>query len=300
MAIYIPSYLRPLSDTRTGYQSRLDQKAEDVDLITAPELSDFSFKQLSSVPVWVNEQAYHGRDTVTSDREIKIEHDVDHPERHWWIISDEFLESLDPALREHADIFDLLIALNLCIDDPVYFSQSPGQTTSGAYEFTEGALRYRSGLSIGNFATALLGMNEIPSEVEVGADLLSVFQSVRKYRSKRMNSDAEIDLRVALHMYDDALDSDIWTVMANMYYVCENILAPEYNKKDQVISEHTNLTKQEAANWREVVNRIKHPDKEEGVQGLLEQGEVEAPTLRRIRKSANTVLKGALVDLEEQ
>jgi len=224
MTIYVPSFLRPLSQTRTGNESGVDRKAESVDVIKSTECDLIEFQQRDTVQLWVNEQAHRGRTKVTSDKQIRVDKPVSHPERHWWIVSQGLLESIDPPLREHADLFDLLISLNLCTDDPVFFSQSPGQVVGGAYEDERGALNYRDDLSIGNIATALFGMNEIPETVEITGDVRSAYDDVRKYRSKRIETDEEMDMRVALHMYDDALTSDLWTAAANFYYVCENVL----------------------------------------------------------------------------
>lgn len=289
MSTYVPSYLRPLSQIRTGNQSRVDDKADEVQTIHHKG-SDLEFRQKESFDLWVNEQAYHGQEVVSSDREIRVKESVDHPERHWWIISENFLETLQPPLRDHADIFDLLISVNLCTDDPVFFSQSPGQVVSGAFISKRGALEYQSRLSLGNFATALLGMNEIPKEVTIGEDVISVYRDVREYRSKRIESDAEADLRVSLHMYDDALSSDLWTAAANFYYVCENTFSPGRYEKDQAIAEHTEMSVDDASAWRELVNRIKHPDKGD-TDGILDQDDLAIPPLSQMRGAANSALK---------
>lgn len=289
MSTYVPSYLRPLSQIRTGNQSRVDDKADEVQTIHSDE-SDLEFRQDESFDMWVNKQAYHGQQVVTSDREIRVEESVDHPERHWWIVSENSLETLQPPLRDHADIFDLLISISLCTDDPVFFSQSPGQVVSGAFRSKRGALEYQSRLSLGNFATALLGMNEIPKEVTIAGDVISVYRDVREYRSKRIESDAETDLRVALHMYDDALSSDLWTAAANFYYVCENTLSPGRYEKDQVIAECTEMCVEDAEAWREMINRVKHPDKGD-TEGILDRDDLEIPPLWQMRATANSALK---------
>jgi len=295
MTTYIPSYLRPISQTRTGNQSRVDQKAEQVELIRSPGSQSLTFQQQETVDLWVNEQAYHGKTRVTSDKEIRVDKTVDHPGHHWWIISRGLLEKIDPPLREHADLFDLLIALNLCIDEPVFFSQSPGQVVGGAYRYERGGLSYRDDLSPGNIATALLGMNEIPEEVEITGNVASIYDRVRNYRSKQIQTDAEMDLRIALHMYDDALSADLWTAAANLYYVCENVLlSGKYGKKDRLIAEKTAMSEEQAEQWRKMVNRVKHPDKGEDVDGILDRGELNIPTLRVMRQTANTVLKQGL------
>src|SRR6056297_181363 len=98
MTTYVPSYLRPLSQIRTGNQSRVDEKADEVETIRN-DGGDLEFRQSETLDLWVNEQAYHGRQVVTSDREIRVEKSVDHSERHWWIVSRCPLEELDPPLR---------------------------------------------------------------------------------------------------------------------------------------------------------------------------------------------------------
>ena len=298
MTTYVPSYLRPLSQIRTGNQSRVDEKAEQVEVIRCPGSQPLAFEQHETVMLWVNEQAHHGKTKVTSDKEIRVDKTVDHPGHHWWIISQGLLENIDPPLREHADFFDLLIALNLCTDDPVFFSQSPGQVVGGAYQYERGALNYRGDLSPGNIATALLGINEIPEEVEITGDIVSVYEHVRDYRSKQIATDAEMDIRIALHMYDDALSSDLWTAAANLYYVCENILfSGKYGDKDQLIAENTAMSEEQAKKWRKMVNRVKHPDKGEDVDGILDRGELEIPSLRVVRRTANTVLKQGMAEV---
>jgi len=298
MTTFVPSYLRPLSQIRTGNQSRVDDKADEVETIRN-DGGDLEFQQTESFEMWVNEQAYHGRQVVTSDREIRVEEDVPYPERHWWIISNSLLEELEPPLREHADIFDLLISLNLCTDDPVFFSQSPGQVIAGAYTLERGALSYQSQLSPGNFATALLGLNEIPETIEITDDVASVYHDVREYRSKRVELDAEADLRVALHMYDDALSSDLWTAAANFYYVCENVLSSGYGERDQVIADNTEMSMDDVGSWRGMVNRVKHPDKGEDVEGILDRDELSIPPLRQMRAAANSALKQTMSERRE-
>lgn len=295
--IFIPTYLRPLSQVRTGNQSAVDVKADEVEAIHCPTVPTVAFEQHEAVNVWVHEQAYYGKEIVTSDRKISPEMDVDHPERHWWIISNGLLEDIDPPLREHADIFDLLITLNLCTDDPVFFSQDPGQVVSGVYLYERGTLEYRDDFSLGSFATALRGLNEIPTEIELTGDIASVYEQVRNYRSKRLETDAGVDLRIALHMYDDALSANFWTAGANFYYVCENVLASGYSNTNQLIADHTEIDIDEAEGWGEMVNRMKHPDKG-NVDGLLNQNELTVPSLSRMRESANTVLKQAMAENE--
>jgi hypothetical protein len=297
MTTYVPSYLRPLSQIRTGNQSRVDEKAEQVELVQCSESQPLAFEQHETVKLWVNEQAYHGKTKVTSDKKIRVDKTVDYPGHHWWIISQGLLENTEPPLREHADIFDFLIALNLCTDDPVFFSQSPGQVVGGAYRYEKGALNYRGDLSPGNIATAVLGLNEIPEEVHITDDVVSVYEHVREYRSKQIETDAEMDVRIALHMYDDALSSDLWTAAANLYYVCENVLSSgRHPNKDQLISENTVLSVDQSKNWRDMVNRVKHPDKGENIEGILDRGELEIPSLRLMRQSTNTVLKQAMAE----
>lgn len=296
--MYVPSYLRPLSQTRTGNQSQVDEKAEVVKVIRCPGAQTLVFEQHESVKLWVNEQAYHGKTKVTSDKEIRLDKTVDHPGPHWWIISQDLLDNINPPLRDHADIFDLLISLNLCTDDPVFFSQSPGQVVGGAYRYERGALNYRGDLPPGNIATALLGLNEIPEVVEITGDVASVFEHVREYRSKQIATDAEMDIRIALYMYDDALSSDLWTAAANLYYVCENVLfSGKSGNKDQLIAETTAMSEDQAKKWRKMVNRVKHPDKGEDVDGILDRGELEIPSLRVMRRTANTVLKQEMAEV---
>ncbi|WP_267643888.1 hypothetical protein [Haloarchaeobius amylolyticus] len=295
MTTYIPSYLRALSQIRTGTHSGVDQKTDDVEAVSCPNIEALEFEQQETVNLWVNKQAYHGKQVVTSDRQTRVDKTVDHPERHWWIIAHGLLENTDPPLRDHADIFDFLIALNLSTEDPVFFSQNPGQVTGGAYSYNRGALDYRDDLSPGNIATALLGLNEIPDKIKITGDVISVYEDVREYRSKQIETDAEMDLRVALHMYDDALSSDIWTAMTNLYFVCENLLSSgRRGDKDQRIADSTILSVDDAEAWREMVNRIKHPDKGEKIEGLLNQDDLEVPTLRRMRTATNTVLKESM------
>jgi hypothetical protein len=273
----------------------VDMKAEDVEQITSE--SPVRFKQSDSFELWVNEQAYKGQTRVTSDRRICVTEDVQHPERHWWIISNGLLESTDPPLRSHADIFDYLIAINLCVEAPVFFSQSPGQVVSGAYRTADRGLEYRNKLSLGNPATALLAMNEMPERVTVSTDVGDVYKKVRDIRSKQIDEDSELDLRVALHMYDDALSSDIWTAMTNLYFVCENVLfyGAEGNK-DEKIAERTSLSVADAEAWREMVNRIKHPDKGEHIEGMLDSDGLSVPTIVRLRAATNEIIKQAILD----
>lgn len=290
---YVPAYLRPVSQMNTGLDSRVDGRAEKVESITAPG-SGFRFKQSDEFPVWIYEEALDGKTVIEHGREVRITEKVVHPERHWWIISDGVLENLDRALNEHADIFDLLLAINLCIDGSVAFSQSPGQTTSGAYRVRQHALDYRGDLRPGSFPQAILTMDEIPSVVSIEEPIDDIFRMVRFFRSISIRSDEHMDIRIALHMYDDALTSSLWTAMANFFFVCENVLSSGY-PSDPVarISEETKMTKDEADNWKTAVNRLKHPDKGD-VPSLYKQGDLKIPSLEYMRQTANTALLGEM------
>lgn len=49
--------------------------------------------------------------------------------------------------------------------------------------------------------------------------------------------------------------------------------------------------------WREMVNRVKHPEKGDDVEEILDQDELEVPSLRRMRRSANTVLMQTMAEI---
>lgn len=294
MVNYVPAYLRPLSVTQTGNQSRVSQKAADVDSVQCTGYSEISFEQRDEVTYWDQEEIGMREDGVPRYQTVKNTEVVPHSERHWWILTDGLLEATDPPLREHADIFDFLIALNICTEDPVFFSQSPGQVRSGAFEMRNGALEFRSDLSIGNFAVGLSGLGEIPEQVEIKGNISEVYPKVREYRSKRLETDVDMDIRIALHLYDDALSSTLWTVIANLYYVFENVLFTGHEgKKDQIVSKNTELTLEEARSWREAVNRLKHPD-EGSKNSVLDDEDLIVPSPQRMRSATNSVLKDAL------
>jgi hypothetical protein len=220
------------------------------------------------------------------------EKDVAHPERHWWIVSHSYFENLEPGLRSHADIFDFLLTLNLSTSAPVFFSQTPGQVVGGAYRVTDDALDYRDDLSPGKFPLTLLSSNEIPERVELTVSIPTVYPMVRKFRSMKIESDEDMDIRVALHVYDDALTTTLWTSIANYYYVCENLLLsgrPTGKERDQRIEALTRLSVSEASGWRKMVNRIKHPDKGNEITGLLEADDVEMPPINEMRVAASKV-----------
>lgn len=286
---YIPTFLRALSQMNTGLESDVDLRAEDVETISSQSES-ITFKQKEEVPVWRYKEALQGKTLIEHGRKVRVTDEVDNPERHWWIITNGLLEDLDPPLRDHADIFDLLLAINLCIDEPVSFSQSPGQTRGGLYRVRENALEYRSDLSLGSFPLALFTMNEIPSEVHVSGDLREVYEMVRLFRSATIESDEDMDIRIGLHMYDDALTSSLWTSMSNLFFVCENVLGSG-NPSNAVsrIAETTDMSAEKAGNWKAAVNRLKHPDKGD-VPSLHEQQDLKVPTLRYMRQTANTAL----------
>lgn len=296
---WIESYLRPLSQINTGTEGGIEKKVEVVNSIET-ENSEIDIIQQSSVPVLYDhplETTKIQGMTVIEDSERRVrEKKVEYPDRHWWIITREIFEQ-NFSLRVEADVFDLLLALNLCTDDPIIFSQSPGQTVGRAYQCrrypdsNEGVLKYRGDIKPGSFPNAILSANEIPEEISITGDLVEIYAMVREFRSKSIKSDEEMDLRVALHMYDDALTSSIWTTIANLYYVCENILISGHGRaeeKDKVISDVTNLTKSEAEDWRKSVNRLKHPDSG-GSQSIIDGG-LETPNLARLRQASNTVL----------
>lgn len=286
---YVPAFLRPISQMNTGLESRVEDRAEEVETIVSPTDSIY-FEQIDQVPVLRYEEVLQGKTTIEHGRKVKVQEEVDHSNRHWWIITQGMLDDLNPSLRDHADIFDLILALNLCIDDPVAFSQSAGQSIGGAYRVRQKALEFRGDLSPGSFPLALFTMNEIPDQVEVSESFETVYEMVRTFRSTSVESDEDMDIRIALHMYDDALVSSLWTAMSNLFFVCENVLCSGRRSKPVArITEVTDMNNEEADNWRKVVNRLKHPDKG-NVNGLLEQPEFEVPTLRHMRQTANDAL----------
>lgn len=290
---YIPAFLRPISQLNTGLESNVETKVEEVDQIST-QTENLWLDQLEEYPALRYEEALQGKSVIEHGRKIKVREEVDFPNRHWWVVSDGFLENIDPNLRDHADIFDLVLAINLCIDAPVAFSQSPGQTVSGAYRVRKGALEYRGELSQGSFPMALFTMNEIPSHISLTENIDGIYKMVRKFRSISINTDEDMDIRIGLHMYDDALTSSLWTSMSNLYFVCENVLCSGRKSKPvQRIPEVTDMNEDEADNWRIAVNRLKHPDKGE-VPSLHQQTDLEIPTLSYMRETANAALIHAM------
>lgn len=289
---YVPTFLRPLTRMNTGMESRVEDKAERVEVIDSNS-SVVDFTQSKEVAVWRYKDALEGKTVIENERKLKVKKEVEQSNRHWWIVTDGLLDDLEPALRDHADIFDLLLAVNLCIDDPVAFSQSPGQTVGGAYRVHRGALNYRGDLTAGNIGIALATMNDIPTEVEMAGDLEEIYEIVRALRTREIETDEDMDIRRALQLYDDAIKSTYWTGLSNLYFVCENVLCSGDLGPVDRIDEVCEMDYQEADNWRIAVNRLKHPDTEDR-PGLIDQPELEVPTFSYIRKTANTALLHAM------
>lgn len=287
---YISSYLRAISQLNTGLESYPDDRAADVkNIISGSDKLDF--KQCDKVPMWRYTEALQGKTTIEHGRKVKESYEVDHPDRHWWIVSNGFLENLDPPLRDHADIFDLLLSINLCIDEPISFSQSPGQIIGGASRIQNGAIDPYTDLSRGSFPLALETMGEIPEEAHVSGDVEKVYEMVRAFRSSPIDSDEDMDIRIALHKYDDALTSSIWTIWSNLFFVCEKVLCSgRWTEPVPRIVEVTDMNKEQAENWKEIVNRMKHPDKGE-VTGFIEQQDLKVPSPWYVRQTANKALK---------
>lgn len=286
---YIPTYLRAISQLNTGLESYPDDRAADVEKIRS-ESKKLGFKQRDQVPMWEYEEALQGKTVIEHGRKVRISHEVDHPDRHWWIVSNGLLENLDPPLRDHADIFDLLLSINLCIDEPVSFSQSPGQIIGGASRIQEGAIDPYTDLSRGSFPLALATMGEILEEAHVSGEVEKIYEMVRSFRSNPIDYDEDMDIRIALHMYDDALTSSIWTMWSNLFFVCEKVLCSgRWTEPIPRIVDVTEMNEEQAENWKEIVNRIKHPDKGE-VRGFIEQQDIEVPSPWYVRQTANEVL----------
>lgn len=289
----ISTYLRAISQLNTGLESYPDERAAEIERVIS-ESDTLEFKQRDEVPMWRYEEGLQGKTVIEHGRKTKVSYEVDHPERHWWIVSNGFLENIDPPLRDHADIFDLLLSINLCMDEPVSFSQSPGQIIGGASRIREDAIYPYTDLSRGSFPLALATMGEIPEEAHVSGDLEKVYEMVRSFRSNPIESDEDMDIRVALHVYDDALTSSIWTIWSNLFFVCEKVLCSgQWTKPVSRIVEVTDMNEEQAENWKEIVNRIKHPDKGD-VTGFIEQQDIEVPSPWYVRQTANSVLKHSM------
>lgn len=290
----ISSYLRAISQLNNGLESYPDERAAGVESIVS-ESNILEFKQRDEVPMWRYEEGLQGKTMIEHGRKVKITHEVDHPDRHWWIFSNGFLENIEPSLRDHADIFDLLLSINLCINEPVSFSQSPGQIIGGASRVREDAIDPYTDLSRGSAPLSIATMGEIPEEVHVLGDLKQVYEMVRSFRSDPIESDEDMDIRIALHVYDDALSSSIWTIWSNLFFVCEKVLCSgQWTNPVPRIVEVTDMSEEQAKNWKEIVNRIKHPDKGD-VTGFLEQ-DIEVPSPWYARQTANSVLKHSMRD----
>lgn len=287
---YISTYLRAISQLNTGLESYPDERAAEVESIIS-ESDTLEFKQRDEVPMWRYKEALQGKTLIEHGRKVKVTYEVDHPDRHWWIISNGFLENIDPPLRDHADIFNLLLTINLCIDEPVSFSQSPGQIIGGASRVQEGAIDPYTDLSRGSVPLALATMGEIPEEAHVSGDIERVYEMVRSFRSNPIESDEDMDIRIALHVYEDALTSSIWTIWSNLFFVCEKVLCSgqRTNPVSRIV-EVTDMNEEQAENWKEIVNRIKHPDKGD-VTGFIEQQDIEVPSPWYVRQTANSALK---------
>lgn len=254
---YVSAYLRSISQLNTGLESFPDDRAADVERIMS-DSDTLKFEQRDEIPMWRYEEALQGKTVIDQPgNQVKVPYETDHPERHWWVVSDGFLEDLDPPLRDHADIFDMLLAINLCMDEPVSFSQSPGQIIGGASRVRNGALDPYTDLSRGSFPLALVTMGEIPEVAHVSGDVDNVYEMVRSFRSKPIKSDEDMDIRIALHMYDDALTSSTWTIWSNLFFVCEKVLCSgRQTNPVQRIVEVTDMDEEEVQNWKEIVNRI--------------------------------------------
>lgn len=300
---WIESYLRPLSQLNTGTEAGLERKVKQVDSIRT-ETSSLDIEQYDSVPVEYREptktEQIQGQQVMNNWEWRTKEKEVKFPDRHWWIISHGIFEDGDLSLRDEADILDFILALNLSTDDPISFSQNPGQVGRRAYQAVDSnkssKLRYRGDLKPGQFINSLLHSEELPSTIEIERDILKIYKMVRKFRSMQIDSDQDMDIRVGLHVYDDGLTSTVWTGMANFYYVCANVLFSgrvDTDRKDEMVSEITDLTELEAANWRRAVNRLKHPDEGGSGTGIID-GDIEVPRLEYLRKAANSVLIHAM------
>lgn len=298
--------MRPLSQINTGMESGLDRKVHDIDSVKveSPHVDVF---QKSTVPVRrtypIETEKVGGTEVRNRTRDRIESKEVKFEDRHWWVVTKGlFGDGL--YLRDQVDVLDLLFALNLCTDDPISFSQNPGQTVRSAFKLEEqnknrpDLLRYRGDLSPGSTPMALLGSGEMPDQVVVKGNVLKTYKMVREFRSARIESDEDMDIRIALLMYQDALTSTIWTSIANFYYVCENTLVSGFATKDEKaskIAEVTELSEPEATDWGEIVNRLKHPDKGEDITGLVDS-ELPTPIVKRLRQAANK----ALVDKMEE
>lgn len=132
-------------------------------------------------------------------------------------------------------------------------------------------------------------MGEIPEEAHVSGDIERVYEMVRSFRSNPIESDEDMDIRIALHMYEDALTSSIWTIWSNLFFVCEKVLCSgQPTQPVPRIVDVTSMGQEQAENWKEMVNRIKHPDKGD-VTGFLEQ-DIQVPSPWYARQTANSVL----------
>lgn len=290
---YISTYIRAISELNTGLESYPDDRASDVENIVS-ESDILEFKQQDEVPMWRYEEALEGKTLIEHGRKVKVSYEVKIPDRHWWIVSDGFLENIDPPLSDHADIFDLLLSINLCIDEPVSFSQSPGQIMGGASKVRNGAIDPYEDLSRGSVPLALATMGEIPDKAYVSGDLERIYEMVRLFRSNPIETDEDMDIRIALHAYDDALTSSIWTMWTNLFFVCENALCSgKWTEPVSRIAEVTDMNRELAENWKEIVNRIKHPDKGD-VTGFIEQEDIEVPSPWLIRQTANSALRHSM------
>lgn len=277
-------YLRPLSDFHTGTQAYIESKAENVETIEV-EAPGIGIQQQGEIPLkWRN-----GIKRQT----------VPHSNRHWWvIIPDGWFTHFDKPLRHHGDITDFVTALNLCTDAPVAFSRSPGRIISGYHEIDErGNFDYKDDLSSGVLGIQSAFTKEIPNHVTITDQLSRVYEGVRDVRDSKATSDTQSDLMVALHMYDDALTGTRWTCIANLFYVCENMLCSGYNTHpEERIAEETNIDSTGADAWGDLVNRLKHPDKpddsSEPPTTLLEMIDEETaiPALAEMRRAVNTAL----------
>lgn len=291
---YISTYLRAITQLNTGLESFPDDRAADVEHIkSASDL--LQFKQRDEIPMWRYEEGLEGKTIIEHGRKVKVSHEVDHPDRHWWVVSDGFLEDVEPPLTNHADIFDLITSINLLIDEAVYFSQSPGQIIGGASSMKDGAIDpYHPDLDRGSIQRAIATMGDIPDEAYVSGDIESVYNLVRSCRSNPIDSDEDMDLKIALHVYDDALKSSIFTLWSNLFFVCEKVLCSgQWTEPASRIVEVTDMDEEQAENWKEIVNRIKHPDTGD-VTGFIEQQDIEVPSPWYVRQTANTVLKHAM------
>jgi len=234
-----------------------------------------------------------GDETYYSKYENRQEEQFFVPGQNYWFIniSEEWIPRWELDSGSPGQNIDrLLFAINSQIDPGVIFTTTIRHPIHQLMFSSQGEPITRDG----SFISTLQAVETEPNKIHLDVSSVTKFLtgiSGSSVFSEEL-SDKKRDEINAEQLYMDALYSfDVSIQWSYLWFCLENIVGSGYGASNDVLqylTENDLMTQKEAKDWKDAVNRIKHPDKGENIEQALT--DISLPHAINCRKVTSKVL----------